>query len=354
MMREQGKFLSGRSSYALACVTQLIVIAVTFTIFSADNVHQEVSQYIQSKGDAAPSEIGLQNVSTTPTPHNSQEEAESARTSEMMYISDLLFNGSGDLSDYFLKYGEHHNQSMEEYIPLRMDYLQRSRVVLGDTTNLRQLLYRIIVEKQCITVLAIGGSVTFGSGGVGRRNTWCNHLRHWLNNHPLTRNCKGKRHEVLNRGKGGWNTINHYYQLPEYFGTTKWEDSLCADIDVVIFETSPNDSDSALPIEKYFEMTIRNLLLCRDRVPVILSLESVRGQGVVMKTQYGFEEWNHWKFKAGDLRKLALLNYYQIPSVSLSNIIYPLAYRYHMNYHYNESLAAFRVLSRFYEEEDVS
>lgn len=340
--------------------------AASYMVFMPGTADREVVEYVEynshnmpspnrseNTDHDVPSEIGLEPESTAPASPNS----ETKRLSEKKYISNLLFNDSSDLFEHFLNYGEYQNNSMEEYIPLRIDYLQRSRVVIGDTSNLKQLLYRIIVEKQCITALAIGGSVTFGSGGVGKIHTWNKHLVYWLNHHPLTMDCRGEGHVIHNRGKGGWNTINHYYQLPEYFGVTKWEESLCSDIDLVIFETSANDANNAAPIEQYFEMTIRNLLLCRDRVPVILSLESVRGQGVVMKTQYGRDKWNHYKFGAGDLKRLALLNYYQIPSVSLCNIIYPLAYRYHLNYHMNDTLNAFEVLTKFYEDdrnEDVS
>ena len=279
-------------------------------------------------------------------PHHADEP--STRISEREYASNLLFgNTTCNLSDYFLKYGELHNQSMEEYIPLRMDYLQRSRVVLGDTTHLRQLLYRIIVEKQCITAVAIGGSVTAGHGdGVGKTGRWTNHFSHWLNHHPLTKKCNGNEHRVINVAKGGMGTVAHYWRLPKYFGTDNWVSAQCSDIDLVMLETATNDDFAAEPVEQYFEIMIRNLLQCQGRVPVILALHSVRSQVIVMQT-----DKRKKLFTAGDLRTMALLNYYEIPTVSLSNIIYPLSYRYHMNYHKNETLAEYKRLRMLYDDD---
>ena len=354
-----------RSPTLLLCVVIFLLfiriiwdgVSVPQHLNSAGVISSE-SQYAVSKSRTEPERNPCRTRVRTTTSHPISDDAQTDRTqspaeqphrtdapstkiSERQYASDLLFgNTTSNLSDYFLKYGEHHNQSMEEYIPLRMEYLERSRVVVGDVTNLKQLLYRIIVEKQCITALAIGGSVTVGVH-VGETGRWTTHISHWLNHHPLTRNCNGTEHRVINVAKGATGTVGHYWRLPEYFGTDNWANSRCSDIDLVILETASNDGRAADSVEQYFEIMIRNLLQCQDRVPVILALHAVRSEAIVMNKLK--------EFTAGDLRTMALLNYYQIPAVSLPNIIYPLSYRYHMNYHKNETLAEYKRLTKYYE-----
>ena len=72
------------------------------------------------------------------------------------YLNNKLFDNKQNLVEYF-------NES-NNYIPLyNMDNFRRSRNVIGDVTRLRLFLKKLIIDKKCIDILAIGGSVTEGS-----------------------------------------------------------------------------------------------------------------------------------------------------------------------------------------------
>ena len=78
-------------------------------------------------------------------------------------------------------------------------------------------------------------------------------------------------------------------------------------------------------------MIIRNLLLV-DYIPCIVYLQATKSAGQVLSAKN-----NQGTNKHGDLEQLIPLNYYQIPTVSLSLVIYPLSYRYYFNGFMNEN-----------------
>lgn len=77
------------------------------------------------------------------------------------FLNKLLFNNNENLLKNFL--------DADKYIPLyNIDNLRRSRSVVGDVTRLRMFIKKLIIDGQCVEILAVGGSVTQGFRSDGK------------------------------------------------------------------------------------------------------------------------------------------------------------------------------------------
>ena len=129
--------------------------------------------------------------------------------SEENFMIKLLFNESDVLKEYFV--GIKSGQGLTNYLPLRLDYFRMSRVVMGDISNLRNILYKINIKKQCLNIAGIGGSVTVGHGVGGIKNSWTNHLEIWLNGYYVYILIDlGTQSQLSSRIP----TKRHFYEMP--------------------------------------------------------------------------------------------------------------------------------------------
>lgn len=241
---------------------------------------------------------------------NNNINTENKMNTEMEYINQLLFNNDAELIQYF-------NES-DKYIPLyNINNLRRSRMVNGDMSRLRLLLNQIIFKKKCISVIAIGGSVTVGRA-IGRViPSWTQHLQFWLNKYfPCNNQGNNSIHIVRTHAISAASSDVHFWRLYDVFKEKKY--------DLVIIETATNFVPNLSPsCAIWNELIIRQLLLYQHE-PAIISLQATLHQGIVLG--------NSDKKNRGDLQESMNLNYYQIPTVSLSQVIYPLSYRYYFNH----------------------
>ena len=232
------------------------------------------------------------------------------------YLKDFLFDNNIKLISHF--------EDANDYIPLyNVDNFRRSRAVIGDVSRLRRLLKKLIVDKQCLRTLTIGGSVTVGHGLESKTDAWPYQLIYWLNNkYPHCSSSElSSMHIVDNKPIGSSGADVHFWYLSQKINMHKY--------DLIIMELASNSKGDVQDI--WQEMVIRNLLLL-DYKPCIVYLQATQSETQVLSIK-GSQGTN----KHGNLEQLIALNYYQIPTVSLSLVIYPLSYRYYLNGFMNEN-----------------
>ena len=267
------------------------------------------------------------------------------------YLNKLLFNNNENLVKNFI--------DADRYIPLyNIDNFRRSRSIVGDITRVRMFIKKLIIDNKCVQIMAVGGSVTqgFHAGGI----SWAVYFENWLNgmypnctckststttrtgiNINITNSysgdhdameCKSK-HRVYNKARGGSSSSQQYWRLIDILnldnGNVNHDSGM---YDLIIMETATNSRGD---LENLWQELILRLLLMIDYEPAIVYLQATQHPEQVLS--YGSGVGAQSK---GDLQELICLAYYQIPTVSLSCVIYPLSmryYLYHNNYNNNNN-----------------
>eukprot|EP01084_Bolivina_argentea_P227374 384002_1 len=229
-------------------------------------------------------------VYNSDNPHSSTES----------YLNKLLFKNNPKLVSYF--------SDADNYTELyNLPNFRRSRIVFGDVSRLRLLLKKLFIKQECIDILALGGSVTSGRANRRYMTSWIGHLKFWLN---TLFDCQ---HNIEVRAASGISSDVQFWS----FNKTK-------NYDLIIMETATNYNSAQQdpPMNVWHELLIRQLLLLPNE-PAIISLHATNIEPIVLGEMSGNNR--------GDMQELINLNYYQIPTISLSTIIFPLCYRYYFN-----------------------
>ena len=234
------------------------------------------------------------------------------------YMNELLFNSNKDLISYF--------KDANDYIPLyNIDSFRRSRGVYGDISRLRRLLNRLLLNKNGnINILTIGGSITVGHG-VGINQSWPYHLHYWFNNFFPNLNIY-----LDNKPTGAVGPSTQFWLLSNKLNYNIINNTI--PYDLIIMELSTNTPSGQ---EVWIELIIRNLLLIKNK-PCIIILDAQQGETKVIGKTF-----------RSDLIELYILNYYQIPTVSIPSVIYPLSFRYYLN-NYILNISKTHITKRLY------
>lgn len=211
---------------------------------------------------------------------------------------------------------------------------RQSRSVVGQTSRLHAVL-RKLQRGECITVLALGGSVSHGYNIGGESRAWGHFFETYLNSRFP---CKEGKHSFVLRAVGGVSS------KPAF---TNFENNVWGvNADIIIIEFAVNDgfighrqpgdpenvSGEADRQEWYTEALVRRLLRYRANTPggsrpaAIMYLEAgLRGSPWLDPTfgrelnsaRQSIAAWSHWP----------ILQYYGIPTVSWTDVLGPLLVR---------------------------
>eukprot|EP01083_Nonionella_stella_P223279 795920_1 len=249
-------------------------------------------------------------------------------------LSILLFgNKTSDLYNHFMLT----EWNVTSFLPLDYNIFNAAiRSVYGDVSRLRHLLDKIINRNQCIHGIGFGGSVSTGHGIGPYGKKWTEELQYYLNEKypcsiPKINNAKHyRKHTITNHAKGSTSTAGHFWFFPEYItDVNSWLKYNCSNVDLIIFESSTNDGrPQEDKVAIYTELLIREILQCKTPIALIY-LHVSRADSFVFN-QYPDQRGRYPFLPHGDYQHLSCLHYYKIPTVALTDIIYPLSYRYHL------------------------
>lgn len=214
--------------------------------------------------------------------------------------------------------------------------VRRARTVVGNTDRLHRMLERV-VKGECVRIVVFGGSVTHGYNIGGPPFSWASTLQRWLNaEHPCARSLvpgTEAGHLVIKQAIGGINSqaaVDHFYN--NVLGLDP--------VDMLVVEFAVNDGflgdanhldikdDYVFKQQWYTEILIRKCLRHRTlggtRAAALMYVEAgFKGKNFLQRKDYGrttdeiafdISAWSHWP----------VLQYYQIPTVSFTDVIVPM------------------------------
>eukprot|EP01084_Bolivina_argentea_P027898 51836_1 len=207
---------------------------------------------------------------------------------------------------------------------------RKSRPVIGDVSYFSCLFHKILIKKECISTLVIGGSVSAPAQGIEqqKQEKWWRYFNDWLNvkypcnNSNNSNNGVNGQHQIVSKAVGSTGSdfvLDHF----DRFETEHKH------FDIIFIEYAINDVG---PLRRYdlknFSLEYEVSRISEKLVRMLLSLYKVH-QPLVAYIEMGWHRGidghgstEYFQTAVFEHQKIAF--YYQIPMISLVHVMLPI------------------------------